>query len=34
MGELLAVETGLEEIIPGLDKAIEIRFAQMVLKLE
>lgn len=33
-GQVLVSETGLDSVIPGLDKAIEVQFAQLVLKLE
>ena len=33
-GQVLVADTGLDNLIPGLDKVIEVQFAQTVLKLE
>lgn len=33
-GQVLVSKTGLDSVIPGLDKVIEVQFAQLVLQLE
>ena len=33
-GQVLVADTGLDSIIKGIDDAIEVQFAQMVLKLD
>ena len=33
-GQILVVDTGLGSLIQGLDKTIQVQFAQLVLKLE
>ena len=33
-GQILVADTGLGSLIQGLDKTIQVQFAQLVLKLE
>jgi hypothetical protein len=33
-GQILVSDTGLDKVIPGLDKTIDVQFAQTVLKLD